>query len=100
MTPSSTCQTGAPLRQAFELAGDRLAHLHIQDDNNHACGTGTVDYAEYAEIVRGLDWPGYLSFEAFGDFREGDGERMAAANIECLRGMFRGDGGAPRPRLR
>ena len=81
-------QSGAPLRRAFDIVGDRLAHLHIQDNNYAACGSGTVDYTEYAEIVKGLDWPGYLSFEAFGDFREGDGEDMAAANIEFLRELF------------
>ena len=81
-------ELGSSVRDAFDKAGERLSHLHIQDDNNQACGAGGIDFTEYAEVVKGIEWGGYISFEAFGDFKEGDGERMAAENIAFLKELF------------
>jgi len=79
---------GATLKGTFDLVGKRLVHLHIQDDNLLAPGTGKADFSEYVAIVKGIGWRGYISVEAFGVAEEGRGEQIAADAMAFFREHF------------
>ena len=74
--------------EMLQLAGDRLVHLHIQDDNYLAPGTGNADFSEYAEAVKAIGWDRYISFESLFVKEEGRGEELAADCIHFLKELF------------
>lgn len=83
------CRTyGTNVLDMFELAGSRLVHLHIQDNNNGAPGTGTADFTEYIEAVKHIRWREYVSVETFGVEKEGEEEQVAASSISFLKNHF------------
>lgn len=76
---------GMSFLDAFKLAGPKLLHLHIQDDNFLAPGTGNVDFTEYINAVKQVDCKNFISVEVFGVKEEGRGEQIAADSIAFLR---------------
>ena len=83
-------RNGTSARDAFDLVGSRLMHLHIQDDNFLAPGSGSADFAGFANAVKGINWRGAVSIETLGlaDAHRAEGE--AQTGIACLRRMFSG----------
>ena len=81
---------GGTYLDAMRRAGPRLAHLHIQDDNSLAPGTGTADFSDYVAAVREIQWAGYVSFEAFGVAEKGRGEELAEQCMAFFRQQFTG----------
>ncbi len=73
---------------AFRIAGSSLGHLHIQDDNSRAPGTGKADFSEFIAAVKEIGWQGYISMETFAGKKAGEGEKMAAAGISFLKKHF------------
>lgn len=73
---------------AFRIAGSSLGHLHIQDDNSRAPGTGNADFTEFIAAVKEIGWQGYISMETFAGEKAGEGEKMAAAGISFLKEHF------------
>jgi len=74
--------------EAFRIAGSSLGHLHIQDDNSRAPGTGNADFTDFIAAVKKIDWQGYISMETFAGEKEGEGEKMAAEGISFLKEHF------------
>lgn len=79
---------GTSFASAFKLAGPRLVHLHIQDDNFLAPGTGNADFSEYIDAMRQIGWKAFISVETLGVKEEGQGEKIAADSIAFLRKNF------------
>ena len=79
---------GGTFAEMLDLAGPRLVHLHIQDDNFLAPGTGTADFSDYVAAVKALGWKGYVSFETLNVTEEGKGEQLAADCIAFLNRQF------------
>ena len=73
---------------AFRIAGSSLGHLHIQDDNSRAPGTGNADFTEFIAAVKEIGWQGYISMETFAGEEAGEGEKMAAEGISFLKEHF------------
>ena len=70
----------------FKVAGQRLVHLHIQDDNRNAPGTGSVDFTEYITAVNKIGWNSYISMETF---KQPDPPEVIAENgIRFLKKYF------------
>jgi len=76
---------GVGYLEAMRTAGKRLVHLHIQDDNLLAPGTGKADFTEYVAALREIGWERYISFEALNVSQEGMGEQLAAACMDFFR---------------
>ncbi len=74
--------------EAFRIAGSSLGHLHIQDDNSRAPGTGNADFTEFIAAVKEIGWQGYISMETFAGEKVGEGEKMAAEGISFLKEHF------------
>jgi sugar phosphate isomerase/epimerase len=56
-------ESNLSINDNFEIAGKRLVHLHIQDDNRNAPGTGSADFTEYIAAVNNIGWNDYISME-------------------------------------
>lgn len=83
------CRTfGGTVLERMRRAGSRLAHLHIQDDNDLAPGTGHADFSGFAEAVRTIGWENFISFEAFDVNETGRGETLAADCIRFFKSTF------------
>lgn len=52
------------LAAALSSAGDRLLHTQFVDSNRLAAGRGHIDFGPLAEVLRRLDYQGYLSTES------------------------------------
>ncbi|HUV07891.1 MAG TPA: sugar phosphate isomerase/epimerase family protein [Spirochaetia bacterium] len=79
---------GTSEREAFKIAGPRLRHLHIQDDNSRAPGTGNADFSEYVQGVRDINWEGFISMETFASEEGEEGEDIAKAGIAFFKENF------------
>jgi D-psicose/D-tagatose/L-ribulose 3-epimerase len=53
---------------AMRRAGDRIAHVHISENDRGTPGTGSVRWDETFEALRGIGYDGWLTVEAFGNF--------------------------------
>ena len=53
----------ASLTGSLRSAGGRILHAQFTDSNRLAAGQGHIDFHELAEVLRGLDYDGYLSAE-------------------------------------
>jgi len=84
---------GGTMLDAFRRAGDRLAHLHIQDDNFRAPGSGTADFAEFIHAVRAVSWNNWLSLETIGIADAEAGCAAAKEGIAFMRRHFDSEGG-------
>ena len=49
--------------QALELAGDRVAHMHVSDSNRRAPGMGHLNYEEILSTLKKIGYQGYLTLE-------------------------------------
>jgi D-psicose/D-tagatose/L-ribulose 3-epimerase len=49
-------------------AGDRIAHVHVSENDRGTPGTGSVRWDETFEALRGIGYDGWLTVEAFGNF--------------------------------
>ena len=78
---------GLSIREAFEIAGGCLAHLHIQDDNRRAPGMGGWDFAPFLAAVGEIGWKGYLSLETFMAETLEEAEQVARRGIEYFRSL-------------
>ena len=54
---------GFSVDELFKVAGEKLVHLHIQDDNRNAPGRGNADFTEFIDAVKEINWQGYISME-------------------------------------
>ena len=54
----------ADLVAALRSAGDRLLHAQFVDSNRLAAGRGHIEFEPLAEVLRQLDYQGYLSTES------------------------------------
>jgi len=79
---------GGSCLDTFRLAGPLIAHMHIQDDNLLAPGTGQVDFSDYKEALRTFGWDGYISVEPLFVKEEGLGERIAAESMAFFKRHF------------
>jgi len=83
------CAThGLSTRDLFEEVGPRLAHLHIQDDNSCAPGSGHADFDDFVTEVKRVGWQGYLSMETFPNDALGSGHEAAAEGIAFMKERF------------
>lgn len=74
--------------EAFRIAGNSLGHLHIQDNNSRAPGSGNADFAKFIAAVKEIGWQGYISMETFAGEKAGEGEKMAEEGIAFLKEHF------------
>lgn len=51
------------LAESLRTAGERVLHVQFTDSNRRAAGQGHIDFRELAEVLRALDYHGYLSTE-------------------------------------
>jgi sugar phosphate isomerase/epimerase len=49
--------------ESLRTAGDRVLHVQLTDSNRLAAGQGHIDFPELVEVLRELDYRGYLSAE-------------------------------------
>ena len=76
------------IADVFRIAGARLTHLHIQDDNRKAPGMGSCDFSELITAVAEIDWDRYLSIETFISKDKSEAEEIARLGIEFLKKNF------------
>jgi sugar phosphate isomerase/epimerase len=79
---------GTSIRDAFRIAGKRLVHLHIQDDNRKAPGMGRDDFSEFIAAVNEIGWNRYISMETFICEVEAEAEEIARQGIGFLNRHF------------
>jgi D-psicose/D-tagatose/L-ribulose 3-epimerase len=53
---------------AIRRARDRIAHVHISENDRGVPGTGSVAWDATFEALREIDYDGWLTVEAFGNF--------------------------------
>ena len=53
---------------AIGRAGDRIAHVHVSENDRGVPGTGSVRWDEAFEALRDIGYDGWLTVEAFGNF--------------------------------
>jgi D-psicose/D-tagatose/L-ribulose 3-epimerase len=53
--------------QPVLLAGDRLCHFHLCENDRGIPGTGLVDWEELFEALGGIHYQGYAGLESFVD---------------------------------
>jgi len=51
--------------EALRLAGDKLGHMHLGEGNRKLPGLGSLPWKEMGEVLRELDFKGYLVIEPF-----------------------------------
>lgn len=56
----------ADQQKALESVGDRLAHVHISENNRAIPGEGHIDYDATFNALKKLNYDGWLTIEAFG----------------------------------
>lgn len=80
------CEThGGTVRDVFDRVGPRLVHVHIQDDNNDAPGTGNADFTGLAAELDRIEWDGYVCMETFPHPGKLPGPRCAEAGIRFMK---------------
>ncbi len=52
-----------PLGETVLKAGDRLAYVHLSDSDRLTPGTGTINFREFINALKGLGYKGYLVME-------------------------------------
>jgi len=52
-----------PLKETVLKAGDKLAYVHISDSERLTPGTGTINFREFINALKGLGYKGYLVME-------------------------------------
>ena len=53
---------------AIRRAGERIAHVHISENDRGIPGTGSVAWDATFDALRGIGYDGWLTVEAFGNF--------------------------------
>ena len=53
---------------AIRRAGDRIAHVHISENDRGVPGTGSVRWDETFDALHDIGYDGWLTVEAFGNF--------------------------------
>jgi D-psicose/D-tagatose/L-ribulose 3-epimerase len=53
---------------AIRRAGSRIAHVHISENDRGVPGTGSVPWADTFAALHDIDYGGWLTVEAFGNF--------------------------------
>ncbi|MFV2038515.1 MAG: TIM barrel protein, partial [Paracoccaceae bacterium] len=89
------------VRAAIELAGDRLVHVHVSDNDRGVPGSGHVPWNEVREGLKTIGYNGWIVAEMFvvagnpasADLNiwrnlEPDATRAAAQALEFMRGNF------------
>ena len=66
---------------AIKQAGSRLGHIHLADNNRHACGDGALDFGSILHALADIGYSGYLSVECL---PLPDGETAAANTITYI----------------
>lgn len=59
-----------PIPQIIEDSREFLGHFHVNDQEGHEPGYGTLDFKPILEKLREIEYNGYVSVEAF-DFHDG-----------------------------
>lgn len=81
--------SGEPMAEAFKAAGDRLFHIHVDDnlgkrDQHLIPGEGKIDFPEFYRLVADTGYAGYLCAELSWDYTL-DPDTAARQTIERLR---------------
>lgn len=71
---------------AIREGGDFIGHVHFVDSNRQAAGLGHMQYDPIADALKGIDYQGYLSAEAF---PIPDSETAAATTASAFKTLFR-----------
>ncbi len=85
---------GETLEQYFEVMGDKLAHIHLNDGRptgHMKWGDGFLDLDEYLNAMRKYDYTGTITMEMANGMYQLDPEPHYREDIEVLRKHF--DGG-------
>ena len=53
---------------AIRRAGDRIAHVHVSENDRGVPGTGSVAWDATFHALRDVGYDGWLTVEAFGNF--------------------------------
>ncbi len=55
----------ASIADGLRTYGDWLGHVHLVDNHRQPAGSGQMEYADIAAVLRQINYQGYLSAEAF-----------------------------------
>jgi sugar phosphate isomerase/epimerase len=55
----------ADMAASIKAAGDLVIHVHFADSNRRPVGNGHSDFREVAKVLKEINYPGYVSAEAF-----------------------------------
>ncbi len=55
----------ADMAVSIKAAGDLVMHVHFADSNRRPVGNGHSDFREVAKVLKEINYPGYVSAEAF-----------------------------------
>lgn len=80
------CDEGRPLGAIIREAAGYVGHVHANDANRNAPGSGDTDYAPVVRALSDIGYADYISVEVF-DFSFGP-ERIAHSSLEFLRDAF------------
>lgn len=72
-----------PYPEIISKAKDYLAHFHANDENLLGPGFGNIDFAPIIEVLKKINYSGYISVEVF-DFSPGP-ELIAEKSIQYLK---------------
>jgi sugar phosphate isomerase/epimerase len=84
----SSSAEGLDIPAEIRAHRNRIRHVHANDDNGYAPGSGHADYASIVQALREARYEGYLSVEVF-DFRP-DPETIARQSAKFLHGLVAG----------
>lgn len=65
---------------------DLIRHVHVNEIDGKHCGTGSYDFLPLLQVLKSLNYQGWISLEAF-DFSPGP-ERVARESIRYLQGLM------------
>ncbi len=65
---------------------DLISHIHVNEVDGKHCGAGSYDFLPLLRTLKGLNYQGWISLEAF-DFSPGP-ERIASESIRYLQGLI------------
>jgi sugar phosphate isomerase/epimerase len=86
----------ADLVAAIKLAGSRIRHVHLADNNRLLPGRGSIDWPRCIDALREVGFDGYLSLECS---TSGDPSRTVPAAADLLNDLVLADSDASQLRM-
>ena len=65
---------------------DLIRHIHVNETDGGHCGTGDYDFGAVFDVLRRLNYQGWISLEAF-NFAPG-AERIASESLRHLNAII------------